>query len=185
MPKLALRNSGLKWKRLRMGLPTPERFALLRKMTDVLVEHERIETTEHKARALKVWIEPMVRWSRRIKFNQTNDRGKFVLQHKMASRCEKEETLDKMIDVMADRYKWRYHKDGFVRIVPTRRRYRDDAPMAFIEFTDREGEIYKSKPQIENNVWYKEKQYKPIPKLRKQLLFENNDEQDDNDVDDD
>ena len=44
-------------------------------MTDVLVEHERLETTEHKAQALKVWVEPMVRWARRIAFNQTNDRG--------------------------------------------------------------------------------------------------------------
>ena len=44
-------------------------------MTDVLVEHERLETTEHKAEALKIWIEPMVKWARRIKFNQTNDRG--------------------------------------------------------------------------------------------------------------
>jgi len=109
--------------------------------------------------------------SRRIRFNQTNDRGKFVLQHKMASRCEKEETLDKMFETMADRYKWRYHKDGFVRIVPTRRRYRDDAPMAFIEFIDREGEIYKAKPQEENAHWYKEKEYKPIHKYRKQLLL--------------
>eukprot|EP01084_Bolivina_argentea_P088885 160476_1 len=170
-------NSGLKWKKLRMGLPTPERYALLRKMTDVLVEHERLETTEHKAQALKVWVEPMVRWARRIKFNQTNDRGKFVLQYKMASRCEKEETIDKMFSIMADRYKWRYHKDGFVRVIPTRRRYRDDAPMAFIEFTDRDGEIYKNKPQIENDIWYKEKQYKHVKKLKDKRLLESNDEE--------
>merc|ERR1712129_107347 len=104
-------------------------------------------------------------------FNQTNDRGKFVLQHKMASRCEKEETLDKMMDVMADRYKWRYHKDGFVRIIPTRRRYRDDTEMAFVEFKDREGEVYQDKPQIENDHWYKDKVYKPIKKYRDQMLL--------------
>ena len=45
------------------------------KMTDVLIEHERLETTEHKAKALKIWIEPMVKWATRIKFDQTNDRG--------------------------------------------------------------------------------------------------------------
>lgn len=163
-------------------------------MTDVLVEHERLETTERKAYALKIWVEPMVRWARRIRFNQTNDRGiwyreycivvlienieisgnitgKFVLQHKMASRCEKEETLDKMFQIMADRYKWRYHKDGFVRIVPTRRRYRDDAPMAFIEFIDREGEIYKARPQQVNDTWYEERDYKPIHKYRRELLL--------------
>merc|ERR1719410_97548 len=166
----AFNNCGLQWKKIRMGLPTPERYALLRKMTDVLVEHERLETTERKAEALKVWVEPMVRWARRIKFNQTNDRGKFVLQHKMASRCEKEETLDKMFEIMADRYKWRYHKDGFLRIVPTRRRYRDDAPMAFVEFIDREGEIYKARPQEINELWYKERAYKPIHKYRRELL---------------
>eukprot|EP00484_Ammonia_sp_Unknown_P016286 CAMPEP_0197058370 /NCGR_PEP_ID=MMETSP1384-20130603/106989_1 /TAXON_ID=29189 /ORGANISM="Ammonia sp." /LENGTH=179 /DNA_ID=CAMNT_0042493097 /DNA_START=92 /DNA_END=631 /DNA_ORIENTATION=+ len=150
-------------------MPVPERYALLRKMTDVLVEYERLETTEAKAKALKVWIEPMVRWARRVKFHQTNDRGKFVLQHKMASRCEKEETLDKMFETMADRYKFRHHKDGFVRIVPTRRRYRDDAPMAFVEFIDRDGEIYKAKPQEPNEEWYRTKQYRPIQKYRERL----------------
>ena len=114
------------------------------------------------------------------------DAGKFVLQHKMASRCEKEETLDKMMDTMADRYKWRYHKDGFVRVIPTRRRYRDDAPMAFIEFKDREGEIYADKPQIPNDYWYKDKEYKPIPKYRKQMLLDENDEEyDENEGSDD
>ena len=98
----------------------------------------------------------------------------------MASRCEKEETLDKMFDEMADRYKWRYHKDGFVRIVPTRRRLRDDAPMAFIEFIDRDGEIYKAKPQIMNDHWYKDKQYRPIQKYREQLR-QNDNEQDEYD----
>merc|ERR1719242_2164450 len=88
----------------------------------------------------------------------------------MASRSEKEETLDKMFEELADRYKWRYHKDGFMRIVPTRRRYRDDAPMAFVEFIDREGEIYKERPQEIDESWYKEREYKPIHKYRKELL---------------
>ena len=95
----------------------------------------------------------------------------------MASRCEKEETLDKMMDTMADRYKWRHHKEGFVRIVPTRRRFRDDAPMAFIEFIDREGEIYKAKPTIENPDWYKEKNYRPIKKYKEQLLIQDDNEE--------
>ena len=103
-------------------------------------------------------------------------KGKFVLQHKMASRCEKEETLDKMFDIMADRYKYRSHKHGFVRIIPTRRRYRDDAPMAFIEFIDRDGEVYKAKPTGYHPEWYPEKQYKSIKKYKQQLLFENNED---------
>ena len=78
---------------------------------------------------------------------------------------------------MADRYKWRHHKDGFVRIVPTRRRYRDDAPMAFIEFIDREGEIYKAKPTTENPEWYPEKKYKPIKKYKEQLLIKDKEEE--------
>merc|ERR1711997_267554 len=82
----------------------------------------------------------------------------------------KEETLDKMFEELADRYKWRYHKDGFLRIVPTRRRYRDDAPMAFVEFIDREGEIYKERPQEINESWYKERESKPIHKYRRELL---------------
>lgn len=44
-------------------------------MTDVLVEHERIETTWSKAKALRSWAEPLVSWSKRIKFKLTNEHG--------------------------------------------------------------------------------------------------------------
>ena len=62
-----------------------------------------------------------------------------ICHYKLASRCEKDETLDKLLDVLAECY--RFRTGGFTRIVRTRRRYRDDAPMAFIEFIDRDGEI--------------------------------------------
>lgn len=49
---------------------------------------------------------------------------------------------------MADRY--RYRTGGYVRILRTRNRLRDNAPMAFIEFVDCEGEI---RDAIECDQW--------------------------------
>ena len=72
---MGVRHQRFRQRNLRMGLPRPERFLLLRKMTDLFIEHEKLETTWHKAKALKVWSEPMITWARKIKYDQTNDHG--------------------------------------------------------------------------------------------------------------
>lgn len=84
------------------------------------------------------------------KFPQ-NKIGRETLNYKMRQRCEKEETVSKMFDVMADRYRWR--RGGYTRIMLTRRRYRDDAQMAFIEFIDREGELRPTQPVFRFKAW--------------------------------
>ena len=116
-----------------LGRTTSHRKAMLANMTCSLIEHKRINTTVAKAKALRLFAEPLITKSksdtthnRRIVFS--NLRDKFAVTE-----------LFKEISVkVADR------PGGYLRIIKLGNRQGDNAPMAMVEFVDY-NEIYNPK----------------------------------------
>mmetsp|Transcript_35200 Transcript_35200/g.89098 ORF Transcript_35200/g.89098 Transcript_35200/m.89098 type:complete len:163 (-) Transcript_35200:500-988(-) len=114
----------------RLARPTDERMNMLKTMVTQLVEHERICTTLAKAKALQRYADRLITLGKR---------GTRV-SHEIATgivRTDRE--LHKVFTTLALRYRER--EGGYTRVVPAGLRQHDAAPMAFIEFVDRPGEL--------------------------------------------
>eukprot|EP00808_Paulinella_micropora_P002570 g49714.t1 len=117
-----------RWSKL--GRPSAHRYAMLRTMVTQLIEHERIETTVAKAKALRPLAERMITFGK-----EGTKKSKRQAQAVVRTPI----MLYKLFEELAPRYRWR--PGGYTRILRTRRRLGDNAPMAFIEFVDRPGEL--------------------------------------------
>lgn len=116
------RNSGRKLNRT-----ASHRQAMFQNMAQALVKHEQITTTLPKAKELRPIVEKLVTLGR----SGTLHSRRLLIAR---TRCEK--TATKIIDVLAPRYKER--QGGYVRIMKAGFRYGDNAPLAVIEFVDRD-----------------------------------------------
>eukprot|EP00242_Pyramimonas_sp_CCMP2087_P014964 CAMPEP_0198210560 /NCGR_PEP_ID=MMETSP1445-20131203/20671_1 /TAXON_ID=36898 /ORGANISM="Pyramimonas sp., Strain CCMP2087" /LENGTH=146 /DNA_ID=CAMNT_0043884649 /DNA_START=197 /DNA_END=637 /DNA_ORIENTATION=+ len=108
---------------------------MLRNMVSSLIEHQRIETTVPRAKELRRLAEQVVTHAK-----EGGPRG-YV---KAAAVVRGEGNVHKLMTEMADRYKER--AGGYTRILRTRIRESDNAPMCYIEYIDREGELRDSRP---------------------------------------
>ncbi len=108
-----------------LGRKTAHRKALLRNLTIALITHKRINTTLAKAKALRVFAEPLITKS---KANDTHNRrvAFSYLQDKVAV----EELFSTIADKVADR------PGGYLRVIKTGFRLGDGAEMAMIELVD-------------------------------------------------
>src|SRR6201994_3673184 len=103
------------------------RAALFRNMSAALIKHEQITTTVAKAKELRPYVEKLVTLAK--KGGLSNRR----LAH---ARLMDDTQLVKLFEVLADRYAAR--QGGYTRIVKAGIRASDSAPMAIIEFVDRD-----------------------------------------------
>ncbi|WP_114227011.1 MULTISPECIES: 50S ribosomal protein L17 [Sphingomonas] len=103
------------------------RTALFRNMSAALIKHEQITTTLAKAKELRPYVEKLVTLAK--KGGLSNRR----LAH---SRLLDDAQLTKLFDVLAERYAGR--SGGYTRVVKAGSRFSDAAPMAIIEFVDRD-----------------------------------------------
>ena len=108
-----------------LGRQQGHRRALLKNLSIALIEHKRINTTLAKAKALRVYIEPLITKS---KLNTTHSRRVVFsyLQNKEAVK----ELFDNISAKVASR------PGGYVRIIKTGFRQGDAAEMVMIEFVD-------------------------------------------------
>jgi large subunit ribosomal protein L17 len=106
---------------------TGHRHALLRNLAAALVKHEQITTTLAKAKELRPYAEKLVTLAKR---------GGLSNRRLAMSRLGDETQLKKLFDVLAERYGDR--EGGYTRIVKAGYRASDAAPMAVIEFVDRD-----------------------------------------------
>ena len=128
-------NSGRKFSR-----SSSHRKAMFRNMVTSLIEHERITTTEPKAKELRRFAEKTISISLRLgeilgksKEQRTPaEQGKYVHALRMASRMIRtREVLHKLFDDVAPKLAGR--PGGYTRIVKIGQRVGDAAPMAIIE----------------------------------------------------
>ena len=103
------------------------RAALFRNMAAALIKHEQITTTLAKAKELRPYVEKLVTLAK--KGGLSNRR----LAH---ARLLDDTQLVKLFDVLAERYAAR--NGGYTRVVKAGIRQSDAAPMAIIEFVDRD-----------------------------------------------
>ena len=118
------------------------RKAMLANMASSLVKHKRITTTVAKAKALRVYLEPMVT---KAKVNSTHNR------RVVFSYLKDKEAIKELFDVISAKVQDR--PGGYLRIVKLPFRPSDGAEMAMVEFVDfneiysnaKEGKADKSK----------------------------------------
>ena len=103
------------------------RAALFRNMAAALIKHEQIMTTTAKAKELRPYVEKLVTLAKR---------GGLSNRRLAQSRLMDEAQLAKLFDVLASRYANR--DGGYTRVIKAGIRSSDAAPMAVIEFVDRD-----------------------------------------------
>ena len=114
-------------KRNKLGRDSAHRRALMCNLSKQLIEHERIETSQAKAKAAKPEIEKLITLAKR---------GDLHARRQAASKLKEDQYVTKLFDVLGPRYKDR--QGGYVRVLKAGFRYGDMAPMAIIEFVDRD-----------------------------------------------
>ena len=103
------------------------RRAMLANLAASLIKHEQIVTTLPKAKELRPIVEKLVTLGKR---------GGLAMRRQAISEMRDVDQAKKLFDVLAPRYKDRH--GGYTRIIKAGFRYGDNAPMAVIEFVDRD-----------------------------------------------
>ena len=105
------------------------RTAMFANMSAALIKHEQIVTTLPKAKALRPVIE---------KLNTLAKKGDLASRRLVLSRMRDQTQTMKLFETLAPRFKAR--KGGYTRVLKAGFRYGDNAPLAVIEFVDRDPE---------------------------------------------
>ncbi len=108
-----------------LGRKTAHRKALLKSLSMALIEHKRINTTLAKAKALRVYFEPLVT---KAKTNTTHNRR--VVFSYLQDKNSITELFGPIAEKVGDR------PGGYLRIIKTGFRKGDAAEMAMIELVD-------------------------------------------------
>jgi len=107
----------------KFGRERNQRRALLRLLAVALVERERIQTTEAKAKELRPFVERVVTHGKK---------NSLASRRLVIKRLGDKKYVKKMMDVIAPRYSTR--SGGYTRIIKLPRRKSDGSKMAVIEF---------------------------------------------------
>ncbi len=117
-----------------LGRKKAHRDALLANMTISLIEHKRIFTTLAKAKALRMYAEPIIN---RAKTDDTASRR--VVFSYLQSKSAVNELFNNIAQKIADR------EGGYTRILKTGNRLGDNAQTCFIELVDYNENMLKEK----------------------------------------
>lgn len=110
----------------KLNRTSSHRKSMLANMAVALVTHEQIKTTLPKAKELRRYVEKLVTVARSAGLSE---------RRRLVSIIRDELAVEKLIAVLGPRYKQR--PGGYTRIVKAGFRYGDVAPVAYIEFVDR------------------------------------------------
>ena len=111
----------------RLNRTHEHRKALFANMAGSLIEHEQIKTTLPKAKELRPIIEKLITLAKR---------GDLHARRQAAAQLKQDMLVARLFDVLGPRYANR--QGGYVRVLKAGFRYGDMAPMAIIEFVDRD-----------------------------------------------
>jgi large subunit ribosomal protein L17 len=103
------------------------RKAMFANMAGALIEHEQIKTTLPKAKDLRPVVEKLVTLAKR---------GDLHARRMAAAQLKEDKHVARLFEILGPRYKER--QGGYVRVLKAGFRYGDMAPMAIVEFVDRD-----------------------------------------------
>ena len=111
----------------KLGRTSSHRTAMVANMAASLIKHEQIVTTLPKAKELRPFVEKLVTLAKR---------GDLHARRICISRVRDVEQVGKLFGALGPRYKAR--NGGYIRVLKAGHRYGDNAPLAVIEFVDRD-----------------------------------------------
>ena len=111
----------------KLGRKPEHRKAMFANMAAALIKHEQITTTLPKAKELRPVVEKLITLGKR---------GDLHARRQAISQIRDVAMVKKLFDVLGPRYKER--KGGYTRVLKAGFRYGDNAPVAVIEFVDRD-----------------------------------------------
>ena len=111
----------------RFNRTAEHRKAMFANMCAALIKHEQIVTTLPKAKELRPIVEKLITLGKR---------GDLHARRQAISQMRDETQVQKLFGVIGPRYKDR--NGGYTRVLKAGFRYGDNAPMAVIEFVDRD-----------------------------------------------
>lgn len=111
----------------KLGRTTAHRTAMFANMSASLIKHEQIVTTLPKAKELRPFVEKLVTLAKR---------GDLHARRQAISQVRDVEQVGKLFGVLGPRYAER--PGGYIRVLKAGYRYGDNAPLAVIEFVDRD-----------------------------------------------
>lgn len=109
------------------GRNSGHRKALLRTLVASLLKNEKIETTVAKAKEIRPLAEKMITLAKR---------GDLHARRQVSSFIQDDDVVKGLFSLIVPRFASR--NGGYTRIVPTRQRMGDAAPMAVIELVERQ-----------------------------------------------
>ena len=116
----------------RLNRTSEHRKALLKNMLNSLIKYEQIKTTLPKAKFLRPQAEKIITLGKKDSLQSTK---------LLVSQLQDIKNANKVKKTLSKRYEKR--NGGYTRIVKAGFRYGDNAPMAIIEFVDRDIEAKK------------------------------------------
>ena len=116
----------------KLNRTSEHRKALIKNMLNSLIKYEQITTTLPKAKVLKPQAEKLITLGKKDSLQNTKS---------LISKLQDIKSANKVKKTLSKRYLNR--KGGYTRIIKAGFRYGDNAPMAVIEFVDRDIEAKK------------------------------------------
>ena len=113
----------------KLNRTSEHRKALIKNMLNSLIKYEQITTTLPKAKVLKPQADKIITLGKKESLHNTKT---------LFSKLQDTKSANKVIKTLSKRYEKR--SGGYTRIVKAGFRYGDNAPMAVIEFVDRDVE---------------------------------------------
>jgi large subunit ribosomal protein L17 len=118
----------------RLARTTEHRTAMLRNLITQLLEHERVQTTQAKAKEARQWAEKIITMAKR---------GDLHARRQTLRVVRTKKAMAKLFGELKDRYQDR--PGGYTRIVPLGFRVGDGAPISILELVGRPEKLPKAK----------------------------------------
>ena len=116
----------------KLNRTSEHRKALFKNMLNSLIKYEQITTTLPKAKELKPKIDKAITLGKKNNLHAKKN---------LFSKLQDKSSVNKLVKTLSQRYEKR--KGGYCRVIKAGFRYGDNAPMAVIEFVDRDIEAKK------------------------------------------
>jgi len=118
----------------RLSRTTEHRLAMLRNLITSLLDVERVETTQAKAKEARQWAEKVITLAKR---------GDLHARRLTQAVVRSKKVVAKLFGELKERYQDR--PGGYTRIIPLGVRLGDGAPMSILELVDRPEKLPKVK----------------------------------------